>query len=299
MRYFKGNCVLYPVLKAKDTVFYRKSTINAGGKIVSLERPLVMGILNITPDSFFDGGRYTAPGAFLARAATMLQEGADILDIGGYSSRPGATDIPVAEEIERVIPAIQAVRHAFPDCLISVDTFRAQVAEAAVNAGATIINDISGGELDAAMFETVGRLRVPYILMHMRGNPQTMNRLTQYEDIIPDLVTYFEQKVAALQALGVADIIIDPGFGFAKTIDQNYEILRRLDDLKIMGLPILAGLSRKSMTYKMLDVPAAEALAGTIALNTIALMHGANILRVHDVKEAVQTVKLYKRSVSH
>ena len=290
---------MYPVLRAKDTVFYRKTTINAGGKIVSLASPVVMGILNVTPDSFFDGGRYTASGAFMARAETMLKEGATILDIGGYSSRPGATDISPDEERGRVIPAIQAVRKAFPDCLISVDTFRARVAEEAVNAGADIINDISGGELDAAMFETAGRLRVPYILMHMRGNPQTMNRLTQYEDIILELVTYFEQKTAALRALGVADIILDPGFGFAKTIDQNYEVLRRLDDLKVMGLPILAGLSRKSMTYKLLDVPASEALAGTIALNTIALMHGANILRVHDVKEAVQTIKLFKRSVSH
>ena len=290
---------MYPVLRAKDTVFYRKTTINAGGKIVSLASPVVMGILNVTPDSFFDGGRYTASGAFMARAETMLKEGATILDIGGYSSRPGATDISPDEERGRVIPAIQAVRKAFPDCLISVDTFRARVAEEAVNAGADIINDISGGELDAAMFETAGRLRIPYILMHMRGNPQTMNRLTQYEDIILELVTYFEQKTATLRALGVADIILDPGFGFAKTIDQNYEVLRRLDDLKVMGLPILAGLSRKSMTYKLLDVPASEALAGTIALNTIALMHGANILRVHDVKEAVQTIKLFKRSVSH
>ena len=290
---------MYPVLRAKDTVFSRKTTINAGGKIVSLASPVVMGILNVTPDSFFDGGRYTASGAFMARAETMLKEGATILDIGGYSSRPGATDISPDEERGRVIPAIQAVRKAFPDCLISVDTFRARVAEEAVNAGADIINDISGGELDAAMFETAGRLRVPYILMHMRGNPQTMNRLTQYEDIILELVTYFEQKTATLRALGVADIILDPGFGFAKTIDQNYEVLRRLDDLKVMGLPILAGLSRKSMTYKLLDVPASEALAGTIALNTIALMHGANILRVHDVKEAVQTIKLFKRSVSH
>ena len=290
---------MYPVLKAKDTVFYRKSTLNAGGKIVSLASPVVMGILNITPDSFFDGGRYTALGAFLARAETMLQEGATILDIGGYSSRPGATDISPDEEVKRVIPAIKAVRQAFPHCLISIDTFRAQVAEEAVNAGANIINDISGGELDADMFETVGRLKVPYILMHMRGTPQTMNRLTEYEDIVLDLVTFFEQKTAALRALGVADIILDPGFGFAKTIDQNYEVLRRLDDLKVMGLPLLVGLSRKSMTYKMLEVPAAEALAGTIALNTIALMHGANILRVHDVKEAVQTIKLFKRSVTH
>lgn len=286
-------------MRAKDTVFYRKSTLNAGGKIVSLASPIVMGILNITPDSFFDGGRYNTLDSFLTRAGQMLEEGATILDIGGYSSRPGAVDVAPAEELERVVPAIKAVKKAFPDCLISVDTFRAQVAEAAVNEGAAIINDISGGELDPAMFETVARFRVPYILMHMRGNPQTMNRLTQYDDIILELVSYFEQKTAALYALGLTDIIIDPGFGFAKTIDQNFEVLRRLDDLKIMGLPILAGLSRKSMTYKTLNIPASEALAGTIALNTIALMQGANILRVHDVKEAVQTIKLFQKSINH
>jgi dihydropteroate synthase len=285
-------------LKAKDTVFYKKSTLNCRGKIVSLSSPVVMGILNVTPDSFYDGGRYTGTNAILARAETMLQEGAGMLDVGGYSSRPGATNISPAEEITRVIPTIKAVRKAFPDCLLSIDTFRAAVAEAAINEGANIINDISGGELDAAMFSTAGRLKVPYILMHMRGTPQTMNGLTQYDDIILELVTYFEQKAAALQNCGVSDIIIDPGFGFAKTIEQNYEVLRRLDDLKILGLPVLAGLSRKSMTYKLLEVPAAEALAGTITLNTIALMHGANILRVHDVKEAVQTVKLFKKSVA-
>ncbi|KAA5549283.1 dihydropteroate synthase [Adhaeribacter rhizoryzae] len=286
-------------MKAKDTVFYKKSTLNARGKIVSLASPVVMGILNITPDSFYEGSRYNTSAAFMAQAEKMLQEGAAILDIGGYSSRPGAVNISPDEELKRVIPAIKAIRQAFPDCLISIDTFRAKVAEAAINAGADMINDISGGELDPEMFKTVGRLRVPYILMHMRGNPQTMNRLTQYEDIILDLINYFEEKTAALYALGLTDIIIDPGFGFAKTLDQNYEILRRLDDLKIMGLPLLAGLSRKSMTYKMLDIPASEALAGTIALNTIALMHGANILRVHDVKEAVQTIKLFNKSVTH
>jgi dihydropteroate synthase len=285
-------------LKAKDTVFYKKSTLNCSGKIVSLASPVVMGILNVTPDSFFDGGRYTAAGALLARAETMLQEGATILDIGGYSSRPGATNISLDEERSRLIPTIKAVRQAFPDCLISVDTFRAALAEEAIHEGANIINDISGGELDAAMFETVGKLKVPYILMHMRGTPQTMNGLTQYEDIILELVTYFEQKAAALHARGVTDLIIDPGFGFAKTIEQNYQVLRHLDDLKVLGLPVLAGLSRKSMTYKLLDVPAAEALAGTITLNTIALMHGANILRVHDVKEAVQTIKLFKKTVA-
>lgn len=254
-----------------------------------------MGILNVTPDSFFEGSRIKGTDALLSRAETMLQEGADILDMGGYSSRPGAVDISPDEERVRIIPAIRAVRQAFPNCIISVDTFRARIAEEAINSGANIINDISGGELDENMFATAGRLQVPYILMHMRGTPQTMTGLTQYDDVLLELVSYFEQKTAALHVLGVKDIILDPGFGFAKTTDQNYEILRRFEDLKILGLPILAGLSRKSMTYKTLEVPPTEALAGTIALNTIALMRGANILRVHDVKEAVQTVKLFKR----
>jgi dihydropteroate synthase len=285
-------------LEAKDTFFYKKSTINCEGKLVSLSHPVVMGILNVTPDSFYEGSRIRGTDALLRQAEAMLQEGAAILDIGGYSSRPEAPEIPVEEERIRVIPAIRAVRQAFPDCLISVDTFRALIAQEAVEAGANIINDISGGELDDMMFETAGRLQVPYILMHMRGTPQTMAQLTEYEDIMLELVHYFEPRIVQLQAAGVHDIILDPGFGFAKTIDQNFEVLRRMGDLRQLGLPILAGLSRKSMTYKTLDVPATEALAGTIALNTIALMHGASILRVHDVKEAVQTIKLFKKSIT-
>ncbi|WP_342667266.1 dihydropteroate synthase [Adhaeribacter aquaticus] len=257
-----------------------------------------MGILNVTPDSFFEGSRIKGSDSLLSRAEKMLEEGATMLDVGGYSSRPGAAEISVKEEETRVVPAIRTLRKTFPDCLISIDTFRASIAELAIKEGANIINDISGGELDEAMFNTAARLKVPYILMHMRGTPQNMTSLTQYDDIVLELTTYFEQKVAALHALGVTDVILDPGFGFAKTIDQNYELLRRLDDFKILGLPILVGLSRKSMTYKTLGIDAAEALAGTIALNTIALMYGANILRVHDVKEAVQTVKLFKRSVT-
>jgi dihydropteroate synthase len=282
-------------LEAKDTFFYKKSTINCGGKLVSLSHPVVMGILNVTPDSFYEGSRIRGSDALLRQAEAMLQEGAAILDIGGYSSRPEATDVSPEEERIRVIPAIRALRHAFPDCLISIDTFRAVIAQEAVDAGANIINDISGGQLDEGMFETAGRLQVPYILMHMRGTPQTMNLLTEYEDIMADMVRYFEPRIVQLQAAGVRDIILDPGFGFAKTIDQNYEVLRHLGDLKLLGLPVLAGLSRKSMTYKTLDIPATEALAGTIVLNTIALMHGASILRVHDVKEAVQTIKLFKK----
>jgi dihydropteroate synthase len=265
---------------------------------VPLGHPVVMGILNVTPDSFYEGSRIRGTDALLRQAEAMLQEGAAILDIGGYSSRPDAQDVSPEEERTRVIPAIRALRQAFPDCLISVDTFRARIAEEAVGAGANIINDISGGQLDGTMFETVGRLQVPYILMHMRGTPQTMNQLTEYEDIMLDLVRYFEPLIMQLQAAGVRDIILDPGFGFAKTVDQNFEVLRHLGDLKLLGLPILAGLSRKSMTYKTLEVPATEALAGTIALNTIALMQGASILRVHDVKEAVQTVKLFRKSIT-
>lgn len=284
-------------MEAKDTFFYKKSTINCAGKLLSLHNPIVMGILNVTPDSFYEGSRIKGSEALLARAETMLQDGGTILDMGGYSSRPGAADISAEEERIRIIPAIRLVRNAFPDCIISVDTFRAAIAEEAVRAGANIINDISGGSLDQAMYATVSRLQVPYILMHMRGTPQTMSSLTGYEDLMLELVSYFEQKVAALNNLGVKDIILDPGFGFAKTVDQNFEILKRLEDLKIMGLPVLAGLSRKSMTYKTLDVPATEALAGTIVLNTIALLRGANILRVHDVKEAIQTIKLFKKSI--
>jgi len=289
---------LIPVLEAKDTFFYKKTTLNCGGKLVSLLQPAVMGILNVTPDSFYDGGRYIGSNALLARAETMLREGATFLDIGGYSTRPQAPEVSEEEEHSRVVPAIRAVRKAFPDCLISVDTFRASIAEAAINEGADIINDISGGELDNAMFGTAGRLQVPYILMHMRGTPQTMNKLTHYDDIILELVSYFEKKVALLRTAGVKDIILDPGFGFAKTMDQNYELLRRLRDFDMLGLPVLAGMSRKSMTYKLLDVPASEALAGTIVLNTIALMQGARILRVHDVKEAVQTVKIFNKSIA-
>jgi dihydropteroate synthase len=285
-------------LEAKDTFFYKKTTITCEGKLVSLSHPVVMGILNMTPDSFYEGSRIRGTEALLRQAETMLQEGAAILDIGGYSTRPEAAEVTPEEERIRVIPAIRALRQAFPECLISIDTFRAVIAEEAVEAGANIINDVSGGTLDEAMFATAGRLQVPYILMHMRGTPQTMTQFTQYEDIMLDLVQFFEPRIVQLQAAGVRDVMLDPGFGFAKTIDQNFEMLRRLGDLRLLGLPVLVGLSRKSMTYKTLEIPATEALAGTIALNTIALMHGASILRVHDVKEAVQTIKLFKKSIT-
>ncbi len=282
-----------PTLKAKDKLFQKKSTLNCHGKIISLNTPLVMGILNVTPDSFYAGSRLSSTDAVLQKAATMLTDGADMLDIGGYSTRPGAAEISAAEELDRVIPAIEAIVKQFPDAVLSIDTFRAEVAAAAITAGAAIVNDVSGGLLDEEMFETVARLQVPYILMHMRGTPQTMNSLTDYHDVVLDVLDELQRKVALLTRLGVNDIIIDPGFGFAKTVEQNFEILNRLDTFRILELPVLAGLSRKSMTYKFLGIDQSEALPGTIALNTLALTKGVDILRVHDVKETKQTIQLY------
>lgn len=277
-----------PTLEAKDTLFKKKTTLNCRGKLLSLETPLVMGILNLTPDSFYPGSRLGSPAEAVQKAGQMLADGADILDIGGYSSRPGAVDISAQEEQDRVVPAIEAVLQHFPEAVISVDTFRADVAEASIAAGAAIINDIGGGLLDEAMFETVARLQVPYILMHMRGTPQSMAGLAQYDDLVVEVLDELQVQVGKLQQLGVKDIVLDPGFGFAKTVEHNYELLRRMDDFRIFGLPILAGLSRKSMVYKSLGINQADALTGTIAVNTVALMKGADILRVHDVKEAKQ-----------
>jgi dihydropteroate synthase len=283
-------------LESKDKFFRKKSTLNCRGKILSLDTPLVMGILNVTPDSFYANSRLSTVDEVLQRTEAMLRDGADILDIGGYSSRPGAADVSEAEELDRLIPAIEAIISAFPEAVISVDTFRAKVAEATITAGASIINDIAGGNLDEAMFETVARLQVPYILMHMRGTPQTMNSLTVYEDLVLEVIDELQTKMAQLQRLGVQDIILDPGFGFAKTVDQNFELMSRLEELRILELPLLVGVSRKSMTYKYLGIDQSEALAGTIALNTIALGKGADILRVHDVKETKQTIQLYTKA---
>lgn len=266
--------------------------INCKGKLVELSIPRVMGILNCTPDSFYDGARYNSEQAIVAQAAKMLAEGADFIDMGAYSSRPNAKFISEAEELERIVPAVNAVLKQFPDALLSVDTFRASVAKACIEAGAAIVNDISAGLLDKNMLPTVGRLKVPYIMMHMRGNPKTMQALTKYDDIVSDMLLYFSQRIAAARAHGIDDIIIDPGFGFAKTLEQNYEVLSKLELFKITGLPLLAGMSRKSMIYKLLGISAQEALNGTTALNTVALMKGASILRVHDVKEAVETVRI-------
>lgn len=284
-------------MNAKDTLFCKKTTLNCRGRLVLLEQPTVMGILNLTPDSFYAGSRIAGPNQALKQAEKMLTEGATFLDIGGYSTRPGAPEVSEQEELNRVLPIIQALVREFPEALLSIDTFRARVAEAAVqHGGAHLVNDVSGGTLDGAMFETVGKLGVPYILMHMRGTPQTMATQNEYPTgVVDELIGFFGERVALLRKAGVKDIILDPGFGFAKNVTQNYELLRRLPELQVLELPLLIGLSRKSMTYKPLQVGPEEALTGTIAANTVALWHGADILRVHDVKEAVQTIEIVKK----
>ncbi|MVZ64881.1 dihydropteroate synthase [Sphingobacterium sp. DK4209] len=268
-------------------------SINLSGHLMTFERPRIMGILNLTPDSFFDGGKYTQLDSAIKRAKQILDEGADIIDIGAYSTRPGAKPIGAAEEIERAVPIIEQIVREYPQAIISIDTFRADVAEACVVAGANIINDVSGGTLDSRMFETVAKLKVPYILMHMRGTPQTMQELTQYDDVVNEVAYFLGERIAQLRELGVKDIILDPGYGFAKTIDQNYDLLLRVNELHYFGLPILGGISRKSMIYKKLHSTADQVLTGTTALNTLLLERGVQILRVHDVKEAKQLVDLF------
>lgn len=253
-----------------------------------------MGVLNVTPDSFFDGGKYLSETAIITQAEKMLSEGADFIDIGGYSSRPGAADISPEEERSRVVNSVNIVLKNFPGTIISVDTFRSAVAEAAVDAGALMINDIAGGDLDPEMFTAVSRLRVPYIVMHMKGNPQTMKQHASYVSIVKELIDYFHKKCEALRRLDVKDIVVDPGFGFAKTIAQNFVVLNNLEKLSILGKPVLVGLSRKSLIWKSLAIDPEQALNGTTALNMTALLKGADILRVHDVKEAREVVKLYR-----
>lgn len=267
--------------------------INAGGKLIDLKIPKVMGILNITPDSFFGGSRYNTVKEIIAAAGKMLDEGAAILDVGGYSSRPGADDITQEEEGRRVIGAIKLILQEFPNAVVSVDTFRSDIAmEAVLEAGALMINDISAGDADSKMFSAVERLNVPYVMMHMKGNPVTMQKHAVYDDIVADILKYFSERILKLRSAGVKDILIDPGFGFAKTVEHNFELLRHLDDLVIAGLPIVVGISRKSMIWKTLDITADEALNGTTAMHAVALLKGADILRVHDVKEAVQAAHL-------
>ncbi|HEV7347215.1 dihydropteroate synthase [Telluribacter sp.] len=276
-----------------------KKTLNVGGRLVELSPPVVMGILNITPDSFFKGGRVSSHAdEVLQRAGSMREQGAGILDVGGYSTRPGAREISPAEEQDRVLPVIETIRKNLPDLLISVDTFRAGVAREAVRAGAHIINDVAGGNLDQAMFATVAELKVPYILMHMRGTPQTMTKLTQYDRLVPDILRELQKKVAELRQLGVADIIVDPGIGFAKTGAQNFKLLQNLGEFHQLGCPLLVGISRKSFIWRTLGHTAEEALNGTTVLNTLALQQGADILRVHDVREAAEAVKLWWSTVA-
>lgn len=281
--------------EAKDSVFFRKSMINCKGKLVDISKPLVMGILNVTPDSFYDGGKNNNVVQAIAKAEEMLLEDATIIDIGGYSSRPNADDISIEEEKKRVLPIISELVKQFPDIIISVDTFRSEVANAAINDGAAIVNDISGGELDEKMFELVSKLNVPYILMHLKGTPQNMVHQTNYDDILKEMHLYISKKINELYSLSVNDIILDPGFGFSKTTEQSFNILNNLKGFEIYDLPILVGVSRKSMIYKTLEISADEALNGTTALNMVALMNGAKILRVHDVKEAVEAVRLYTK----
>ncbi|WP_079684805.1 dihydropteroate synthase [Ohtaekwangia koreensis] len=283
----------------ENNLFSTNKTLNLHGRLVDLRTPKVMGILNVTPDSFYDGNQHSTEAAILAHAEKMVREGATFIDVGGYSTRPGAEEIPVAEELKRVLSVIKGIRRNFPETFISIDTFRSEVARAAIEEGAHLINDVSGGSLDEKMFETVASLRVPYILMHMRGTPATMTQQTNYENLLKDIIDFFHQKINMLHQLGVKDIVVDPGFGFAKTVDQNFEILNHLEHFKILGKPILAGLSRKSMIWRSLSVTPDEALNGTTSLNTIALLKGAGILRVHDVKEAMEAVTLTNKVLDH
>lgn len=270
------------------------STINCLGKLIDLETPRVMGILNLTPDSFYPGSRHNSAESALEQAGRFIAEGATFLDVGGYSSRPGAKDISEQEEADRVLPAIEALAKSHPEVPVSIDTFRSSVARQALNAGAALINDISGGSASPDMMELAGERGVPLVLMHMRGTPKNMQELTDYEDLVGEIIKYFSGLLAKAHKAGVKDCIIDPGFGFAKTREQNFELLANLDHLQILEAPILAGVSRKSMIYKTLEIPPAEALNGTTALHMPALERGARILRVHDVKEAVECVRLWE-----
>ena len=270
-------------------------TINCNGNLIDLNSPKVMGILNCTPDSFFDGGKYKNENEILSQVEKMLSEGATFIDLGAYSSKPNAAFVSEEEETNRLLPIVDLLVKHFPDILLSIDTFRASVAEKAIQSGAVIINDISAGSLDQNMFSTVARLQVPYIMMHMKGTPQTMQTLTQYQNICKEMRYYFSEKAAQARQLGINDLIIDPGFGFAKTTEQNFEVLQKLELFNTLNLPLLVGVSRKSMIYKTLEITPQESLNGTSILNTIALQKGAKILRVHDIKEAVQCIELVQK----
>lgn len=270
-------------------------TINCNGTLIDLSVPKVMGILNVTPNSFYDGGKHREINSIIHQVDKMLSEGADFIDIGAYSSKPSAEFVSELEEIERLKVVVKELINTFPNIVLSVDTFRAAVAKVAVEHGVAIVNDISAGLLDEKMLHTVAELKVPYIMMHMRGNPQTMQSMTKYDDIVKEITFYFSERIQKARSFGISDIIIDPGFGFAKTVEQNYEVLNKMEVFSMLELPLLAGVSRKSMIYKVLETTPQEALNGTTVLNTIALQKGAKILRVHDVKEAVECIKLVSK----
>jgi dihydropteroate synthase len=270
-------------------------TINCKGNLIDLATPKVMGILNITPNSFYDGGKFQEESVVLNQVEKMLNEGATFIDIGAYSSKPNAEFVSEEEELQRILPVVQQIIKQFPDVIVSIDTFRAEVAKQCVLNGAALINDISAGHLDEKMLPTIAELQVPYIMMHMKGNPQTMQSLAHYDDIVKEMIYYFSERIFEARKLGINDLIVDPGFGFAKTLEQNYEVMQKLDIFKQLELPLLVGISRKSMIYKTLETSAQEALNGTTFLNAIVLEKGANILRVHDVKEAVEGLKLFEK----
>lgn len=269
-------------------------SINCNGSLINLDTPKVMGILNITPDSFFDGGKYSNTSKILTHVDKMLNEGATFIDVGAYSSRPGAKHISEEEELNRILPVVKLLKSNFSNILISVDTFRSNIAKQCVNSGACMVNDISAGNIDTAMFSTIASLQVPYIIMHMQGSPQNMQKNPAYNDVVRDVLFFFSKKIHKLYALGVNDVIADVGFGFGKTVTQNYELLNQLDLFQNLEVPILTGLSRKSMLFKPLEITQSQALNATTVANTTALLKGANILRVHDVKEALETIKIIK-----
>lgn len=270
-------------------------TINCRGQLIDLTSPKVMGILNVTPNSFYDGNRYNSEKLILNQVEKMLAEGATFIDVGAHSSKPNAALVSPEEEANRLIPVLKVVLKHFPDTILSIDTFRSTIAKMSLDCGAAMVNDISAGTLDKNMFKVVSEYLVPFVMMHMRGTPQTMNSLTNYDAIVKELIFYFSERIAVARSYGIIDLIIDPGFGFAKTLDQNYEVLQKLDLLQNLDLPILVGVSRKSMAYKPINATADEALNATSVLHTIALTKGASLLRVHDVKEAVECVKLYEK----
>jgi len=271
-------------------------SINCNGNLIDLTSPKVMGILNLTPDSFYDGGKYKSEKEILSQTEKMLAEGATFIDIGAYSSRPGAQPISEAEELARLLPILEIIVKTYPKALISIDTFRSAIARQAITSGACIVNDISAGNLDDKMFSTVAELQIPYIIMHMRGTPKNMQNNTVYDDLAKDIIFYFSKKINELRMLGLNDIILDVGFGFSKTLDQNYELLQNLNLFTYFDIPILSGLSRKSMLYKLLHISSKEALNATTTANTIALLQGSNILRVHDVKEAMESIKIVEKT---